>query len=105
MGEKIDVRDCENCKNYVAWDDRPEIKSCRKWECEYEPIARWIPCSERMPETEKAVLVTDQSEEVYIASRIDIYDEILWWLQDYGRINVIAWMPLPEPYKEGDDDV
>ena len=33
-----DVRDCEHCENYVAWDDRPEIKSCRKWACEYEPL-------------------------------------------------------------------
>ena len=40
MGEKIDVRDCENCKNYVAWDDRPDLKSCRKWECDYEPLLR-----------------------------------------------------------------
>lgn len=36
--DERDMRNCENCKNYVAWDDRPEIKSCRKWECEYEPI-------------------------------------------------------------------
>ena len=38
MGEKTDIRNCENCKNYVAWDDRPDIKSCRRWECEYEPL-------------------------------------------------------------------
>lgn len=36
--DERDMRNCENCKNYVVWDDRPEIKSCRKWECEYEPI-------------------------------------------------------------------
>lgn len=42
MGEETirggDMRNCENCKNYVAWDDRPDIKSCRKWDCEYEPL-------------------------------------------------------------------
>lgn len=30
-------RNCKNCKNYVPLPDKPEIRSCRKWDCEYEP--------------------------------------------------------------------
>lgn len=30
-------RNCKNCKNYVPLPDRPDLKGCRKWDCEYEP--------------------------------------------------------------------
>ena len=30
-------RNCKNCANYVSWlPDRPDLKGCRKWDCEYE---------------------------------------------------------------------
>lgn len=31
-------RNCKNCKNYVPLPDRPDLKGCRKWDCEYEPL-------------------------------------------------------------------
>ena len=30
-------RNCNNCKNYVPLPDRPDLKGCCKWDCEYEP--------------------------------------------------------------------
>ena len=68
---------------------------------------RWIPCSERLPEEGECYLVTTKWKGSYSG---DVYVEIDMaeykkkqkeW--DYSDI-VVAWMPLPQPYKEGDTD-
>lgn len=59
----------------------------------------WIPCEERLPEDNgEPVMATTINGDLLIA----IYEpeEGLWWASDYdGAIyDVVAWMPLPEPY-------
>lgn len=78
--------------------------------------AEWIPCSERLPENEQIVLLTIKStlsDDFYVTEalvgRIVNEDSVLngvrFYTKRYGDINeqhgfkVIAWMPLPEPYK------
>lgn len=81
----------------------------------------WIPVSERLPESERECLVT--LEKVYgapetlfgIANYLKFGDAGYWNERKYGYLEwdkysdghggtkmykVIAWMPLPEPYKE-----
>lgn len=53
---------------------------------------RWIPCSELLPEALQEVIVTSTAGYVY-TSRI-VHGDF-----EYGG-NVIAWMPLPTPYRE-----
>ena len=51
----------------------------------------WIPVSERLPEERGYYLTTTKTGEVYC----DYWDE-----DNFNRTElVIAWMPLPEPYK------
>ena len=54
---------------------------------------RWIAVEERLPEAESHVLVT--FEDGFVSAVGYSGDWELW--EDSG--DVIAWMPLPEPYK------
>lgn len=65
---------------------------------------QWIPCSERLPEDDKDVLVTDGEDFAVAYWRKDAqaWDDCLHgWCDLYG-LDVVAWMPLPEPWKGGD---
>lgn len=73
----------------------------------------WIPCSERLPENNKVVLcwvrsTTISSGETFI---IGSCDHGFWSLQTYEighhhfpvkDYEVIAWQPLPAPFREND---
>ena len=57
----------------------------------------WTPCSERLPECNGRYLVTN---EAWGANEIEInvWEHGGW----YYNTKPIAWMPLPEPYKEAE---
>lgn len=61
---------------------------------------QWIPVNERLPETEDYYLVTDDAGGMRTV-------EISFFVPDseapWDYVNVIAWMPLPEPYKESEE--
>lgn len=66
---------------------------------------KWIPCSERLPEKPKV----DSSDGYIVQSRhviqpFSAYWDGRWWTNDddYVVDGVIAWKPLPEPYREGE---
>lgn len=58
-------------------------------------VGWWIPVSERLPEESGYYLTTTMYHEVYCD----------YWEEDcFNRTEaVIAWMPLPAPYKEGSE--
>jgi hypothetical protein len=69
------------------------------------PKARWIPCSERLPERDENVLTYHRNEsfDYQYVSWIDDYSGK--WAGFIGNLSdeVLAWMPLPEEYKEEDE--
>ncbi len=61
---------------------------------------RWIPVSERLPEPDVEVLVTDDAGGLATISTDSIYEsEATGEKEWYTSQRVTAWMPLPEPYK------
>lgn len=69
---------------------------------------RWIPCHDRLPEE---VEIGEEYPTVIFCTIDETYCGFLeyteygktWWSGDaeYEVDEVVAWMPLPEPYKEG----
>ena len=62
---------------------------------------RWIPCSERLPKYGKQVLCCNKQGSVFTSAITYTSGHTVYFGQHY---NVIAWMPLPEPYKTESED-
>lgn len=106
-----------NCMKCIVGDFKESL--CEDGYCErfygktgnfIDLIPHWIPCSERLPDDGRQVLVYAISVHYALAK----YDEMReadgtykkqWvtfdaWKPYYTIKEVVAWMPLPEPYKE-----
>lgn len=57
----------------------------------------WIPCSERLPDKDVWCLATFESGGIDI---IQYLSSQKWWNGEMGDNRVIAWQPLPEPYRQ-----
>ena len=85
-----------------------------------QPENDWIPISERLPEANGRYLVTrglnacgSLWNRIYIANYSDlmgIKSVKIWWQGNVGKSDfeqlddVLAWMPLPKPYREDDNE-
>ena len=65
-----------------------------------QPEQKWIPCSERLPEDDDKVLCMTKTKKGNL-NHVVGYHYSGGWACGMNR-NVIAWMPLPEPYEEGE---
>lgn len=61
-------------------------------------LKQWIPCSERLPKKGNTIYMTtlDYGELGRATGQRFFYNKHIGWEDDA----VVAWMPLPEPYKE-----
>lgn len=97
--EYINFANCLKNNYTIDFDVLPEF-------CDMAISAvKWIPITERLPEVSQNVLATTRWGEVTIAERLN-FDPECWFVHE-GSTNahtedIIAWMPLPEPYKGGD---
>ena len=115
-------------KPRAGWEElRTAVSARERGKAEAQ---HWIPCSERLPENNDPVNVTwvNHNPEVYYADIKDKpftatahYHNGRWYwfssvTQDYLNeydvwtpdlvdkdVEITAWMPLPEPYKENSD--
>ena len=62
-----------------------------------QPEPHWIPCRKKLPEKAGAYLVQALMNGDIFAAR---------WQGSYWNVKtpVVAWMPLPEPYRGGDSE-
>ena len=61
----------------------------------------WIPCWERLPKEGEPVLITDCG---YVDGLAWVAKDGAWESDHAYTGSVTAWMPLPKPYKGGDDE-
>lgn len=85
----MDIAQCEKCAE--------EHRQLAEWLKELKQY-QWIPVSERLPRDNKEVLISCEWG-------VDIgeHDCDGWrseWINHYDDDNVLAWMPLPPPWKE-----
>ena len=92
-----------NKATQLAFDDAKQIVQ----EVAEEYNGGWIPCSEQLPEEYGEYLVwwTDITRGQYY--EIVEYEPDNGWIGEIpqafeGKYSVIAWQPLPEPFKERD---
>lgn len=101
--------DCKELERGKHWDGHTEKDVTRLLSLpSAQPEPKWIPCSERLPEDGRQVLVYARSVHFALAK----YDEMRnadgiysmqWvtfdaWKPFYTIKEVLAWMPLPESY-------
>lgn len=69
----------------------------------------WIPCSQKLPGEDKHVLICledDPEEKYYCRMAVGWLEDGFWQCWDdraNTRKDVVAWMPLPESFKGGED--
>lgn len=81
------------------------IDSMRKIIASYEDRQRWIPVTERLPESAERYLVM-RFDYVAKAPFYDLlwFENGKWWNRHFeGDYAVTNWMPLPDPPKEEDN--
>ena len=116
-----DVNDCTLC----VWGKAIEIvkQEAEKFDTDINVVSNgWIPCSERLPEESGYYLVTyhDWSDGNFLPKYDDTYvrrlhyqisEHFVGWnypknvddrAENDCHKEVIAWQPLPEPFKERD---
>lgn len=76
-------------------------QAIRDGKTNYSRPQEWIPVNERLPEIGQVVIVTDDRGKVFEykldQSNMDKYTSGKWRFLDH---KIIAWQPLPEPYKK-----
>ena len=109
---KYSYPDCPSESNDVLFGNgkgKDNICACNKYLPSAQLEQQWIPCSERLPEDGERVLAT------HLCSRFNpdrqvtehIYENgefLLGWDMDLNMGEIIAWMPLPAPYQEGEQN-
>jgi len=90
---------------------------------EQQKVGKWIPCKDRLPIDNETVLVTGkmkyswETEYEYFVdcafvgalhgtpNKFSPFDFETWndWYEGQDEYYILSWMPLPEPWKEGEE--
>lgn len=106
---KYDLNFCDINGNPIPPQDLAEAVYMAVQALEQEP--KWIPVTEKLPEAGEYVgdvakyyLVQNEYGDMLVAR----YTHSEYWEQIYQlkpcADEIVAWMPLPEPYKESDTE-
>lgn len=108
MGLRYEETDCRKCCVSDFKNDLCKKDFCEKYyregnaEVFEKLLPHWIPCGERLPDNE--VLCCDNHGEMmlgYVFACDDGKTPYSAENEHEYMYDCVAWMPLPEPYKEG----
>ena len=93
---------CLSCEYYASAEEEKEAMQTAISALEKQEADRWIPVTERLPELDTDVLITDQYGDVCKANYVDWcgIERFVSAEESITLEGVIAWKPLPEPYTE-----
>ena len=94
------MSDCKNCAEYdFARNYCPKYcEVIRRTLAEITP--RWIPVSERLPEENDRYFVTARHKGLgVITTDVLRWRGERWGWEEQSICTVLAWMPLPEPWR------
>lgn len=104
--EEVAEKYCEKVEEGLTADDfcdscASEHRQLAEWLKELKTYREaWIPVSERLPEKNGNYLVTVEANDGTASIKFQMVDHYgPKWLHEGKHEKVIAWMPLPEPYK------
>lgn len=109
MNREEIVKWLESLKHYIGkakYSDLWHYEQVVDMAIEALRVQEWIPCSEKLPkECDGHVLVSEEDGQVTTGLHSEFSN--MWYIGDMcgvGGCKVIAWMPLPEPYKAESED-
>ena len=103
--------------NIISWEDLSFSVFIRGFRSAIEfvnqlppPEPKWIPVTERLPKDGEFVLLTIRrldkkyNQNPFISVGYIGWNQCAWWCAhdgdcDIHNVDVLAWMPLPEPYR------
>ena len=93
---------CFSCEYYASAEEEKEAMLLAISALEKQEQDRWIPVTERLPELESEVLVTDEYGEIRHADYSDWLGKAEFRTVEESMTleDVKAWRPLPAPYQE-----
>ena len=88
----------------IRWSDLAVVEMVKKLAEEYKD--GWIACSKKLPEDDSICIVTVEYPNNEIAVDYGWFDRksVCWFvgMQEFRTSNILAWQPLPKPFKERD---
>ena len=94
------VKECtstqkKSCCIAISLKDEPAVENVTDTN-----VGEWIPCSERLPENNGNYMTCDEKGNIHIFWYDDC-QKCPFNISEYHTryYPVVAWMPLPEPYK------
>lgn len=107
--EALTAEEKTKCVAQIKVDTEEIVRRIKE---EYDITDGWIPCSERLPKARESVLIaTSLQHDNWVGEGCyweTTKNHVIWkgykWNATYWDNEVTAWMPLPEPYKGGEDE-